>query len=85
MSCLENILTLLVLHAKCFYMWKGNHRLMILWRHINNHHLINKVWHIFNNNMIIDPRTYTIVFVNIINDIVGAHRHRTKSSGLSNF
>lgn len=66
---LRKYFDLTCLACKMFYMWKGNHRLMILWRHINNHHLINKVWHISNNNMIIDPRTCTIVFVNTINDI----------------
>jgi hypothetical protein len=54
---------------KMFYVWEGNHRLTAWLRHINNHHPLDKDWHISADCIVVDPRNCTALFLNAMNDI----------------
>ena len=36
---------LTIFAGKMFYVWEGNHRITAWWRHVNNFHGNDKVWH----------------------------------------
>ena len=60
MPCSEMTPTLPTLLARCS-LWEGNHRLKAWWRHANKHHSVD--------NIVVDPRNSTAVFLNAMNDI----------------
>ena len=68
-SMLQNDSDLAHLVGKMFYVWKGNHRLTVWWRHINKHHSMDKDWHISVDCIVVDLRNYNAVFLNTMNDI----------------
>ena len=66
---LQNDSDLAHLAGKMFHVWEGNHHLTAWWRHINQHHLLGKYWHIFVDYIVVDPRYCTAVVLNAMNDI----------------
>lgn len=68
-SMLQNDFDLVHLVGKMFSVWKKNHRLTAWWRHINNHHAMDKDWHISVDCIVVDPKDCTTVFFNAMNDI----------------
>jgi hypothetical protein len=55
--------------GKMFYVWEGNHRVSAWWRHIQKYHSLDKDWHISVDYIVVDPRNFTVVFLNAMNDI----------------
>lgn len=55
--------------GKMFFVWEGNHRLTAWWRHITNHHPLDKDWHIWADSIVVDARNSTALFLNAMNDI----------------
>ena len=53
-----------------FYVWEGYHRLTAWWRHINNHHPLDKDWHISAECIVVDPRNCIALFLNAELDIL---------------
>jgi len=68
-SMLQNDPDLAHLAGKMFFLWEGNHRLTAWSRHINKHHSLDKDWHIYVDCIVVDPRNYTVVFFNAMNDV----------------
>jgi hypothetical protein len=66
---LQNDPDLAHLAGKMFFVWEGNHRLTAWSRHINKHHALDKDWHISVDCIVVDPRNYTAVFLNAMNDV----------------
>ena len=46
---------LVIFASKMFYVWVGNHRLTAWWRHINNFHDNDKIWHMSVHLIVLDP------------------------------
>ena len=60
---------LAIFASKMFNVWEGNHRLTAWWRHINNFHDNNEIWHMSVHYIILDPRNETGVLLDAMNDI----------------
>ena len=55
--------------GKMFYVWEGNHCIIVEWRHVNNFHRNNEAWHISVQCIVLDPRNETGVLLDAMNDI----------------
>ena len=68
-AMLQNDHDLAHLSGKIFYVWEGNHRFTAWWRYINKYYSLDKDLHISVDCIVVDPRNYTAVFLNAMNDI----------------